>query len=807
MGIVFLATDTTLDRRVAIKAVHPELAAHQSIGRRFLAEARTIARLRHPNIVAVHTAGNADGLLYYVMDEVEGESLQPAARPRAAARPGHGRPDRGRPGRGARRRRPGRRGPPRREAGERAARPGHRPGDAGRLRHRARDGGRERHQQHGAGSGRRHAGLHEPRAGRRRGDRRPERRLRARRRRLRDARRRAAVLGAPTAWSSPSTSPSGRRRSSASGPETPRPLAAAIMRALEKQPADRWQTGEAFRQALLTEQPAPRPGRAGAGAWSWPARRSRSRWRCGRAGLLNRRSPGPPSGVNPRHSILVLPFDNLRDDRAVDWLRDGSVSMLGLNLSPVERPHRRRPRAAARSLAAHRAPPRRRRRARPGAAAGARGRRLDRGARRLHPGGRLAPPRRRGYSTSRAASGWTWRGWTTGAGVRRPADVRRSRRQAARPVAARRTRSGSASPGAPPRRSRRTAPTWPAWSSSTAGTWPAPSASSGARSRSTPPSAWPTTSSRSPAAGWWARATRPPTPRSSGRRPTRPTCRRTTAPSSTPIAPSSAASIADGAGRLPAAPRPRRRRRRRLVRPRRGVVPRHHRHATRRRLDPGDPRLQAHAGARPRLRAGLRARAGDARHRGDAAALLRAGGRRLVRPRRRPGRPSAGGQRDHRRGRGPAPAPRRWPPRGAGSTPSPPRSAPTARWWTPTSPRAISARPWPRWTASGRPRRCTRSCRSSRPGSASPRARWSAPPSELRTALDTVAPQDFRTYQGTPTVVGDIAAAANVFAYQGDLAERRQDDRPRRPGPARGDPAARPRAPRAWSNEAGGGWR
>ena len=76
MGVVFLAIDTTLDRRVAIKAVHPELAAHQSIGRRFLAEARTIARLRHPNVVAVHAAGNVDGLLYYVMDEVEGESLR-----------------------------------------------------------------------------------------------------------------------------------------------------------------------------------------------------------------------------------------------------------------------------------------------------------------------------------------------------------------------------------------------------------------------------------------------------------------------------------------------------------------------------------------------------------------------------------------------------------------------------------------------------------------------------------------------------------------------------------------------------------
>jgi tetratricopeptide (TPR) repeat protein len=40
---------------------------------------------------------------------------------------------------------------------------------------------------------------------------------------------------------------------------------------------------------------------------------------------------------------------------------------------------------------------------------------------------------------------------------------------------------------------------------------------------------------------------------------------------------------------------------------------------------------------------------------------------------------------------------------------------------------------------------------------------------QLRTALDTVAPKDFRAYQGTPTVVSDIAAAANVFAYQGDL--------------------------------------
>ena len=85
MGVVFLATDTTLDRRVAIKAVHPELATHSSIGRRFLAEARTIARLRHPNVVGVHAAGSADGLLYYVMDEVAGREPAPTARCASAA--------------------------------------------------------------------------------------------------------------------------------------------------------------------------------------------------------------------------------------------------------------------------------------------------------------------------------------------------------------------------------------------------------------------------------------------------------------------------------------------------------------------------------------------------------------------------------------------------------------------------------------------------------------------------------------------------------------------------------------------------
>ncbi|HXI20304.1 MAG TPA: serine/threonine-protein kinase, partial [Gemmatimonadales bacterium] len=76
MGVVYLARDTTLDRPVAVKAVHPDLAVHASITQRFLAEARMIARLRHPSIVSVHSAGEASGVFYYVMDYVPGESLR-----------------------------------------------------------------------------------------------------------------------------------------------------------------------------------------------------------------------------------------------------------------------------------------------------------------------------------------------------------------------------------------------------------------------------------------------------------------------------------------------------------------------------------------------------------------------------------------------------------------------------------------------------------------------------------------------------------------------------------------------------------
>ena len=76
MGTVFLARDETLDRPVAIKVISPEVGTSAEIRQRFIQEARTVARLRHPNIVAVYAAGEAGGLLYFVMEYVPGESLR-----------------------------------------------------------------------------------------------------------------------------------------------------------------------------------------------------------------------------------------------------------------------------------------------------------------------------------------------------------------------------------------------------------------------------------------------------------------------------------------------------------------------------------------------------------------------------------------------------------------------------------------------------------------------------------------------------------------------------------------------------------
>jgi eukaryotic-like serine/threonine-protein kinase len=75
MATVYLANDVKHDREVAIKVLHPELAASLG-GERFEREIRLAAKLQHPHILGLHDSGVAGDLLYYVMPFVKGESLR-----------------------------------------------------------------------------------------------------------------------------------------------------------------------------------------------------------------------------------------------------------------------------------------------------------------------------------------------------------------------------------------------------------------------------------------------------------------------------------------------------------------------------------------------------------------------------------------------------------------------------------------------------------------------------------------------------------------------------------------------------------
>ncbi|MES3035676.1 MAG: protein kinase [Gemmatimonadota bacterium] len=75
MATVYLAHDLKHDRDVAIKVLHSDLGAALG-GERFLSEIRTTARLQHPHILPLLDSGDADGLLYYVMPLVTGETLR-----------------------------------------------------------------------------------------------------------------------------------------------------------------------------------------------------------------------------------------------------------------------------------------------------------------------------------------------------------------------------------------------------------------------------------------------------------------------------------------------------------------------------------------------------------------------------------------------------------------------------------------------------------------------------------------------------------------------------------------------------------
>jgi serine/threonine-protein kinase len=75
MATVYLAHDVRHDRKVALKVLRPELSAILG-AERFLAEIKTTAHLQHPHILPLHDSGEADGLVFYVMPYVEGESLR-----------------------------------------------------------------------------------------------------------------------------------------------------------------------------------------------------------------------------------------------------------------------------------------------------------------------------------------------------------------------------------------------------------------------------------------------------------------------------------------------------------------------------------------------------------------------------------------------------------------------------------------------------------------------------------------------------------------------------------------------------------
>jgi serine/threonine protein kinase/tetratricopeptide (TPR) repeat protein len=332
MGMVFLARDTTLDRPVAVKVMHPDLSVHGSITQRFLAEARMIARLRHPNIVSVHTAGEATGIFYYVMDHVPGESLRERLNVAgkldndeavriigdiadALAAAGL--------------------------AGliHRDVKPENILLDSATGRAMLADFGIARvaaaeveAQLTGQGVAVGTPTYMSPEQAAGEGV---------------DSRSDIYGLGVVAyemlAGQPPFRGPNGAAVISMQLSEKPVPIeklrpdlpphvSQSIMRALEKSPEHRWQTGSDFRRALNGNAVSP------------PTRRRRARpaMLAGVAALLLlvvavamalTRHDGPPRGVDPRHSILILPFDNLRDDRSVDWLREGSVNMLSLNMS------------------------------------------------------------------------------------------------------------------------------------------------------------------------------------------------------------------------------------------------------------------------------------------------------------------------------------------------------------------------------------------------------------------------------------------------------------------------------------------
>ena len=81
MGDVYLAQDTKLDRKVALKILPAALAANQDRMRRFVQEAKAAAALNHPNIAHIYEIGESEGTNFIALEFIDGQTLREKIHP------------------------------------------------------------------------------------------------------------------------------------------------------------------------------------------------------------------------------------------------------------------------------------------------------------------------------------------------------------------------------------------------------------------------------------------------------------------------------------------------------------------------------------------------------------------------------------------------------------------------------------------------------------------------------------------------------------------------------------------------------